>query len=638
MTEFGYAGKILLTDLSDGSTASLPTADYADRFIGGRGIAAKLYWDLVPPQTGALDPDNCLICVTGPVAGFTRLAGCRWQICAKSPAMDPEAFSYANLGDRWGSWLKYAGYDGLVVRGKADKPVYLFINNDTVEIRDASSLWGKTTFEAADHLKVELGKTVSVLTIGPAAENLVCFATMLTDDGSSGASGLGSVMGSKRLKAIVVAGNKRPQAADPERLSHLAERVLELRKDTWKNWFIDIPGRTRLRPCYGCVSGCFRKSYKAEGGRRFKFFCQPVHVYWEIPQKYHDEWQEVSLLAIRLCDRYGLDTTVMQPLIAWLSSCYQEGVLREEDIGLPLSRIGSAEFIEELTRKIALREGFGDLLAQGTINAAAKVGPKAQQLLSASILTRANETRDYDPRLVLTNALFYATEPRRPINQVHELTHALWMWLNWSQGREDAFLSYGDLRVVAENFWGGAAAADFSTYEGKALAAKKIQDRAYAKESLILCDFLWPILWVRFAENHTGDPTMESRVLSAITGKEIDTAGLNKIGERIYNLQRAILLRQGSGGRQGDRLMDYLHEEPLQDVFFNPECLVPGKDGELVSRQGAIIDRTDFEKLKSEFYELRGWEVKSGLPTGTRLLDLELGDVAADLKARDLLR
>ncbi|CAB1065767.1 Tungsten-containing aldehyde:ferredoxin oxidoreductase (EC [Olavius sp. associated proteobacterium Delta 1] len=638
MTEFGYAGKILTIDLSDGSTASLPSVDYADRFLGGRGMAAKLYWDLVPPQTGALDPDNCLICVTGPVAGFTGLAGCRWQICAKSPAMDPEAFSYANLGDRWGSWLKYAGYDGLVVRGKAAKPVYLFINNDIVEIRDASSLWGQPTFEAADRLKAELGKAVSVLTIGPAAENLVCFATMLTDDGSSGASGLGSVMGSKRLKAIVAAGNKRPRAADPERLSHLAQRVLELRKDTWKNWFVDIPGRTRLRPCYGCVSGCFRKSYQAEGGRRFKFFCQPVHVYWEIPQKYHDDWQAVSLLAIRLCDRYGLDTTVMQPLIAWLSSCYQEGVLREEDTGLPLSRIGSAEFIEELTRKIALREGFGDLLARGTINAAARVGSKAQQLLSASILTRANETRDYDPRLVLTNALFYATEPRRPINQVHELTHALWMWLNWSQGQEDAFLSYDDLRVVAENFWGGAAAADFSTYEGKALAAKKIQDRAYAKESLILCDFLWPIIWVRFAENHTGDPTMESRVLSAITGKEIDQAGLNKIGERIYNLQRAILLRQGRGGRQGDRLMDYLHEEPLQDVFFNPECLVPGQDGEIVSRQGAKIERTDFEKLKSEYYQLRGWEVKSGLPTDTRLRDLELGDVAADLKARDLLR
>ena len=638
MPEFGYAGKILTIDLSDGSNANLPSADYADRFLGGRGIAAKLYWDLVPPRTGALDQDNCLICVTGPVAGFTRLAGSRWQICAKSPAMEPEAFSYANLGDRWGSWLKYAGYDGLAVRGKADKPVYLFINNDTVEIRDASSLRGKTTFEAVDRLKAELGRTVSVLTIGPAAENLVCFATMLTDDGSSGAGGLGSVMGSKRLKAIVVAGDKRPQAADPERLSHLTERILELRKDTWKNWFVDIPGRTKLRPCYGCVSGCFRKSYKAEGGRRFKFFCQAVHVYWETPKIYHDDWQEVSLLAIRLCDRFGLDTTVMQPLIAWLSNCYQEGVLREEDTGLPLSRIGTAEFIEELTRKIALREGFGDLLAQGTIKAAAKVGQKAQELLSASILTSANETRDYDPRLVLTNALLYATEQRRPINQVHELTHALWLWLNWIQGQDDAFLSFEDFRAVAENFWGGAAAADFSTYEGKALAAKKIQDRAYAKESLILCDFLWPILWVRFAENHTGDPAMESRVLSAITGKEIDEAGLNKIGERIYNLQRAILLRQSRSGRQGDRLMDYLHEEPLQNVFFNPDCMVPGKDGEIVSRQGAVIERTDFEKLKSEYYELRGWEVKSGLPTETGLRNLELGDVAADLKKRDLLR
>jgi aldehyde:ferredoxin oxidoreductase len=638
VTESGYSGKILTIDLSNGRTACLPTAEYADRFLGGRGIAAKLYWDLVPPKTNALDPDNCLICVSGPVAGFTKLAGCRWQICAKSPAMEPEAFSYANLGDRWGTWLKYAGYDGLVVRGRADKPVYLFINNDTVEIRDASALWGKTTFEVADELKAELGNKVSVLTIGPAAENQVRFATLLTDDGSSGAGGLGSVMGSKQLKAVVVAGDRRPQAADPERLSHLADRVLELRKDTWKDWLMDLPGRTRLRPCYGCASGCFRKSYQAEGGRRFKFFCQAVHVYWDLPQKFHDDWEEVSLLAIRLCDRYGLDTTVMQPMIAWLSSCYQQGVLKDEDTGLPLSKIGSSEFIEELTRKIALREGFGDLLARGTIEAAAQVGPKAQELLSASVLTRANETRDYDPRLLLTNAILYATEQRRPINQVHELTHALWMWLNWSQGQEPAFLSYDDFRIVAEKFWGGPAAADFSTYEGKALAAKKIQDRAYAKESLILCDFLWPIIWVRFAEDHTGDPTMESRVLSAITGKDIDETELNKLGERIYNLQRAILLRQGWGGRQGDRLLDYLHEEPLQDVFFNPDCVVPGKDGEIVSRKGARIERADFEKLKSEYYELRGWEVESGLPTEAGLRGLGLDDVAADLKQRDLVR
>ena len=130
---------------------------------------------------------------------------------------------------------------------------------------------------------------------------------------------------------------------------------------------------------------------------------------------------------------------------------------------------------------------------------------------------------------------------------------------------------------------------------------------------------------------------MESQVLSAITGKEIDEAGLNKIGERIFNLQRAILLRQGWPGRQGDRLLDYLYEEPLQLVFFNPDCIVPGKNGEIVSRKGTKVDREEFENLKSEYYELRGWDVASGLLTETKLKELELGDVATDLKARGLL-
>ncbi len=638
MAEFGYAGEILKIDLADGRVTRLNTADYADRFLGGRGIAARIYWDMVPPEAKAFDPENCLIYITGPVTGFNRLAGCRWQVCGKAPVMEPEAFSYANLGERWGSYLKYAGYDGLVVQGKADRPVYIYIHDGAIETRDASSLWGKSAFEVGDSLKGELGKEVSVLTISPAAENLVSFATMLTDDGASGASGLGSVMGSKLLKAIVVAGNKRPKAADPERLGKLADRILQIRKDTWKDWLEDIPGRTRLRACYNCGLGCFRKSYEAEGGRRFKFFCQATHVYGGPAASYGGDSVEVTLLAIRLCDRYGLDTTVMQPMIDWLDACYREGILRDEDTGLPLSKIGSAEFIEELTRKIAFREGFGDLLAQGTIKTAGKVGKRAQELLNAHIVTRAAETRDYDPRLILTNALLYATEQRRPINHLHETSHSLWLWCKWTRKEEDAFLSYNDFLNVGKNFWGGAIASDYSTYEGKALAARKIQDRTHAKESLILCDFLWPIIWVRFADDHTGDPAMESRVLSAITGKETDEAGLNKIGERIFNLERAILLRQGWGGRQGDRLLDHLHDEPLQFTFFNPDCIVPGKNGEVVSRKGARIDRADFENLKSEYYQLRGWDVESGLPTEKKLRELELGDVAADLKSRDLLR
>ncbi len=638
MAEFGYAGEILKVDLSDGNIIRLPTADYADRFLGGRGIAARLYWEMVPPEAGAFDPENCLIYITGPVTGFNRLAGCRWQVCGKAPVMEPEAFSYANLGERWGSYLKYAGYDGLVVQGKADNPVYIDVRDGAIEIRDASPLWGKSAFEVSDILKGELGNEVSVLSISPAAENLVSFATMLTDDGASGASGLGSVMASKKLKAIVVSGNKRPQAADPERLSKLADRILQIRKFTWKDWLDDIPGRTRLRACYNCGLGCFRKSYEAEGGRRFKYFCQATHVYAGQAARYGGDVSEVTLLGARLCDRYGLDTTVMQPLIDWLAACYQEGILSEEDTGLPLSKIGSAEFIEELTRKIAYREGFGDLLARGTLKTAENVGKRAQEILHAHVITRAGETRDYDPRLILTNGLLYATEQRRPINQLHETSHSLWLWTKWARKDEDAFLSYNDLVNVAKNFWGGAIACDYSTYEGKALAAKKIQDRTHAKESSILCDFLWPIIWVRFADDHTGDPAMESRVLSAITGREINETGLNRIGERIFNLQRAILLRQGWPGRQGDRLLDYLHDEPLQFVFFNPDCIVPGKDGEIVSRKGARVDRADFESLKSEYYQLRGWDVESGLPTETILKELELEDVASDLKARNLLR
>jgi aldehyde:ferredoxin oxidoreductase len=638
MTGFGYAGEILKVDLSKRKIERLPGAAYTERFLGGRGMAARLYWDMVPPGTQAFDAGNCLIYATGPVTGFTRVSGGnRWQVCGKSPVMDPEVFSYANLGERWGVRLKSAGYDGLVVCGKADKPVYLYVNGGNAEIRDASPLWGQETYKVFDALKAELGKDTSIITIGPAAENLVTFATMLTDDGASGASGLGSVMGSKNLKAIAVAGSTRPQAADPEKLDELTGRIIDIRRDTWKNWLDEMPGAARLRSCYGCPSGCFRKSY-TDGGRRLKFFCQAMHVYRGAAMRYGKDADKATFLAIQLCDRYGLDTTIMQPLMEWLAACYREGVLNDEDTGLPLSKFGSIKFIEAFTRKLAYREGFGELLANGAMKAALEVGKGAEELLHAHIISRANETRDYDPRLIFTNALLYATEPRRPINQLHETSHSLWLWRNWLNKEPEGFLSYNDFVNIGRNFWGGEAASDYSTFAGKALAARKIQDRTYAKESLILCDFLWPIIWVRFADDHTGDPAMESRLFSAITGKDVDEAGLNKIGERIFNLQRAIFLRDGWKGRRDDNLLDYLHDEPLQFVFFNPDCIVPGKNGEVVSRKGGRLPREDFEKLKDEYYELRGWDVESGLPTEKKLGELGLSDIASDLKQRELLR
>jgi aldehyde:ferredoxin oxidoreductase len=641
--EYGYAGKILKVDLSERESGEIVTSDYARRFIGGRGIAAKLFWDMVPPQTGAFEPENCLICATGPVAGFFGLAGCRWVICGQSPSHKPEVFSYGNLGGKWGSALKYAGYDALAVNGNAERPVYLHIHDGAIEIKDASALWGLSTFDTAENIRAELGKGVSVLSIGPAAENLVVFATTLADGGASASGGVGSIMGSKKLKAIVVSGTKRPKAAYPEKLQQIIKLVKKIRTsafDAPSPWA--IPGLTAQENCYGCGVGCSRQSYRGEKGQRFKSFCQATGIYTKAAMDYYGKANDVPLMATRLCDGYGLDAAVMAPLITWLIECYQEGVVNEPQTGLPLSRAGSIEFIEALTRKISHREGFGDILARGTLEAAETLGEKAKKLASKYIATSTNENRDYDPRLILTTALLYATEPRKPVPQLHSISgNTLISWTSWARGDKDSFLSTDDLRTIADRFWGDKSAIDFSTYEGKALAAKKVQDRSCAQESLILCDVHWP-MQITSATNltgHVGDPSLESQIYSAITGRETSEEELLNIGERIFNLQRAILLRQGWGGRDGDRIQEYFFTSPLKkgDVFFNPDAIMPGPEGKLFSRMGAVLDRTKFEKMKSDYYQLRGWDIDTGFPTVTRLKALGLNDIINDLKTQDLI-
>ena len=206
------------------------------------------------------------------------------------------------------------------------------------------------------------------------------------------------------------------------------------------------------------------------------------------------------------------------------------------------------------------------------------------------------------------------------------------------ESKPGEFFTIEQFRETVLNFWGSSIAADLSTQEGKALAAKKIQDGIYVKESLVLCDLRWPVMAAPGL--HGGDPALESQIYSAITGNELDEAGINKIGEKIFNLQRAILLREGWQGRQGDKLLDYFHEKPLKqgELFFSNDCLVPGKDGEIISKIGEVVDREQFEKLKDEYYEQRGWDAPSGLPTRGKLAELELEDVASDLEGRGLLK
>ena len=636
----GYAGTILRVNLSDGSVDQVPTQDYEDLFLGGRGIAAKVYWDEVPPRIDAFDPENRLIFITGPIAGVPGFAGSRWQVCGKSPIHN--RFSYCNLGGSWGAQLKFAGYDGLVVYGKADRPVYLLVDGERVEIREATHLTGMGAISCRERLKEELGRAFRVVTVGAAGENRVVFASLVADNDSTGSSGLGAVMGSKNLKAIAVRGTRRKvDVDDVEKARKLRERLrLELKSRFAFDQIILPsllnPDRMKKDVCYGCSSGCMRLTYTAMSGITGKFMCQAGLFYEVRAKRYYGELNEVPFEATKLCDDYGVDTHAIETMIMWLSRCYQTKLLTDELTGIPLSKIGSREFIETLLSKVSHRDGFGDVLANGTHKAAETIGSKAQELIT-DYLTKTGYNSIYGARLYITTGLFYAMEPRLPIQQLHEISVLNMLWAMRAAGMENIHVTSEVMRAIARRFWGSEIAADFSTYEGKALAAAKIQDRQYAKECLILCDFLWPISHSGLSEDHVGDPTLESQVCAAVTGRDIDERGLYKIGERVFNLQRAIHIREGHKGREDDCLEEFNFTVPLKGDFGNPGCIVPGKDGEILSRKGMVVEREKFERMKDEYYQIRGWDVPTGFQKRAKLEELGLGGVAEKLAGEGLL-
>lgn len=636
----GYAGKVLRIDLSTGKYFNIPTQGYTSRYLGGRGIAAKIYWDEVQSGVHPFDSDNCLLVFTGPLCGFPGLSGSRWMVCGKSPATEPEYFCYSNLGGNWGPQLKFAGYDGLVVRGKADKPVYIYINDNIVEIRDADFIWGKGAAQTREIIKAELGKEIRVLTMGIAGENLVPFASLLADNDASGSSGFGAVMGSKNLKAIAIKGTGSLEAAYPERLSELVKHIGKLTEGPEElpllPLIIENSAKAKREACYGCIRGCQRFIYEASDGARGKYMCGSAIFYQERAYRYYGEWNEVPFHANRLCDDYGLDAYVVENLIKWLARCQKAGILNDRNTGIPLSTIGSYDFIETLVRKVALKEGFGDVLAKGPIKAAQAVGREATELITDYVL-KAGQNSQYDGRLYITTGLLYAMEPRQPIQQLHEIHGPVVNWVKWANGEKDAQLSSTVLRAIAKRFWGSEIAGDFSTYEGKAQAAIQVQNRQYAKECLITCDFVWPIFYVARSEDHVGDPSLESQIFSSITGNDIDEEELYHFGERVFNLQRAIMIREGHCGRKDDQLPEQFFTIPLKNALLNPECLVPGKNGETFSRKGAVEDRNKFEEMKTEYYQLRNWDIASGLQTRRKLEDLDLGDIAEELEIAGLL-
>ena len=649
----GYMGKILRVDLSSGTVTHIPTIEYADRFLGGRGIAAKIYWDEVPPEISAFDPENRLIIATGPLAGLSGLSASRWTVCGKSPTMVPERFSHSVGGGSWGAQLKLSGYDAIVVHGKSDKPVYLSIQDGQAEIRNASHLWGKSTVETRSTLKEELGSTTGVLACGPAGENLVRFAILLADQDAACSSGFGAVMGSKKLKAIAVRGNGKVSIANPEKLDELVKYIGDLLAGSHFGGPIMltdppepqiIPGQEfKIENCWGCVGpqACARITIRIPDGTEGKCQCNAYYFYCRDTVKYYGKQHNlVQFYATRFCDDYGLDANGVMTMNTWLALCHEAGILSDQDTGIPISKIGSLDYIETLIKAVSLRDGFGDTLAEGTERAANVVGNGAQDLIT-DYMSKDGANYHYDPRMFIVHGLLYAMAPRQPLNEIHEIGFPMYSWLaTYYWKLEGAFFTSDMFRMIAKRFWGSELAVDFSTYDGKALAAKMIQDREFAKESMILCDFAWPIC-ITAQGDHIGDRSVESKILSAVTGKTIDEHELYHIGNRIFNLQRAVLARDGQGSRETDIIPEAFFTIPLEEdyavLYNNPACLVPGKGGEVISRKGAVVDRAEFERMKDEYYQIRGWDISTGLQSKPALEELGLKDIAAGLEQRGLI-
>ncbi len=633
----GWMGKIMHVNLNNAEITQFSTRPYGEKYLGGRGIASRLYWETVSPETGAFDPENRLIFMTGPLVATGAHGATRMSMVGKSPMTFPEGYCYGNTGGFFGAELKRAGFDGIIVSGRASSPVYLFIKDSDPELRDASSLWGQAAYRSAEMLQQAHGDKVRFMTIGLAGENLVRSAVIFGSHQSTATGGFGAVMGSKNFKAIAVSGTGKVSVADPAGLKELNRYTVQI----CKRFHLAIPplvtatGHGNLLEvlgkggCYQCGLECIRNLYRY--GKKFEGYrkCQAMEYYLPWRYNHEDEPVETFFDAPTLANDYGIGTFELQNIIDWLYACHQVEALTDGETGLPLSKIGTREFLEKLLYAIAHREGFGDILAEGLVRAGEKVPAKARALLSHTVA--AIGQNDLAPsRAIIAHALIYPMEPRVHQPLIHEIS---FVNAAWGLHLMDPKLTPVTTKVfhdVAKAFWGSDEAGDLSSYEGKALAARNIQNRTYTKDSLGLCDFAWPITYSFSTPDHVGDPDLEAKIFTAVTG--LNSNVIDQGAERIANLQRGILVREGRKLPEADLPLEFNFTEPLEAGARGQKVMVPGPGDEIVEATGNTLDRDKCVSMLREYYGLRGWDEETGIPLARTLADLGLDDLLPDFQ------
>jgi aldehyde:ferredoxin oxidoreductase len=620
----GWTGTILRVDLSTGKTTKEPLSEeLAYDFIGGRGVNSKILYDETGPQTDPLGPDNRLIIGTGPTTGTLGLGNSRFTITGKSPLTG--ILGDASGGGQFGAEVKFAGYDHVVIQGRAPQPVYLWIDDDKVVLKEARHLWGKTTWETEEFIRRELGdRDIKTLCIGPAGENLVKYASPIPNDEAVPAeTGMGCVMGSKNLKAIAVRGSRSVYVADPDRYEEVVRKWFEdilkqpLRKlhhnigTTWLirqfNQVCDLPIKNaqelrrpeaeigqffgenfvpkylvRHTSCFSCGHACQKYvqihdgPYAGEKGRRPEYgclasLCSELGIFDFA----------FGLRITNLANQLGIDAQEAGPTMAMAFECYQRGILTEKDTdGLKLEW-GNKEVVLELLRKIAYREGFGDVLADGCLNAAKKIGKGAEKY-AYHIKGKSHPDRltAYIPAV-----LGFAVATR-----------------GWDHLRGTVFPHITSLGPP--KFW------DYDPKYAKAVLEREHIDTA--ADSLEICKFLTEFALM---EEGLGGITRMAEVLSALTGVDFSEGRLHKACDRIYNVERAYLAKHGIR-REHDVPPRHFLETPLPDG--------PSK--------GRTIDREKFEELKDAWYALRGSDENTGAPKRETLEALSLKYIADDLE------
>ncbi|RJS89802.1 aldehyde ferredoxin oxidoreductase [Candidatus Bathyarchaeota archaeon] len=632
MEYYGWAGTILRVDLTKGKIRRQPLPkDLALNFIGGRGFNSKILYDEVDPNVDAFSPENKLIFGTGPCTGTLVPCSGRWTVTAKSPST--EAFGDANAGGHWGAEMKWAGYDCIVFEGAAKEPVYLWIDDDHVELRDASHLWGLDTWETTDAIRKEHGDLeIKVACIGPAGENLIIPACVISDyTRGAGKCGMGAVMGSKRLKAIAIRGTKGVRVAHPEEFVDAVEEGIEILRtgDQW--WFEnfskygtpifvmmfqtlgclptynwregvfegakELSGETLLdkyvkkkRACHACVFHC-SGYYVVEEGPYAGAMGEGIE--YEATGGFGSKLGNADLAstcaAKTLCDKMGIDLINCTDTVGWAMECYEKGILTSKETdGLDMSW-GNAEAILEAIRRMAYREGrFGELLAMGSYKASKVVGKGAERY---SITIKGQQMGLVDPRVMWAWGLGFGTSTR-----------------GGDHLRTQPAGEYMFTPEEMEKYIGTAKASDRYGWEGKGMLVAWYQNIRAVHDSLEMCKYFFrgePRLYVEFPP----------KVLTALTGFKWTYDHILRCGERIYNVEKAFNVKVGLG-RKDDYLPERFYKEPYTKGPY----------------KGAVMPKENYDKALDEYYRARGWDLKTSNPTRARLEELGLKYIADELE------